>query len=663
MKSRGMSYICFLRGIMSGTLVRAMIFYVMISPCLGAALADNKATINLRDANILTLVEMVSEATGKNFIVDPRVRGKVTVVSTHPLDSSELYQTFLSILEVHGFSTVPSGDVIKIVPQGKVRFDSIPTVSSQVRKKSRRYPASQMITRVVRVKNISATQLVPILRTLIPPEGNLTAHAETNSLIISDKSSNIDRIVSIIANIDHSTDSDIDIVMLQHAAAMDVVRVLEGLKSAEQKGGSGGLRFMADDRTNSIMIRGERPARLKMRAMVKHLDQPVAMKKGNTHVVYLHYAKAKDLVPVLSGLVQKGVKDPNDPAKNRAPSQVLVQAEEASNSLVITASPAEFAAMQEVIKRLDIRRAQVLVEAIIAEVSLDKSKALGVEWVIDGTPGNGGPVGVINFNNSSGIANIIAATQGNGVPSIGDGATLGFGILNSKTFNFAVLAKALAGDATTNILSTPSLLTMDNEAAEIVIGQNVPFVTGEFSNSGSGNNSVNPFRTIKREDVGLTLRVTPQINGGDSIQLEIEQEVSSLSSSAVGASDLITNKRQIKTNVMVDDGSTIVLGGLMDEVEQNSERKVPLLGDIPLLGGLFRSSKTTKSKRDLMIFLRPTILREGAKSNRLTSEKYNYIRTRQLEVRRKKNLQTRPSTTPVLPKVFAEIPYPFDLPD
>lgn len=634
---------------------------VLLTACallFGSAVsAQNSRTLNLKNADINALINEVADITGKNFIIDPRVKGKVTVVATHEMSKKEIYQVFLSILEVHGFSAVPSGDVIKIIPDARAKQSALPSDSD-----GKPLAGDEMITEVIRVENVDAAQLVPILRPLIPQEGHLAAYPTTNTLIISDRAANVQRMRRIIERIDEPGESDLDVVRLEHASAAEVVRILSGLEqeAAKTRGAQPPLRMAADERTNSVLLSGDRNARLRMKAIISHLDTPLEA-GGNTRVIYLRYAKAKDLVPVLTGVSESLDVEKQKGATKSTKSPVSIQADEAANALVITAPPDLFRSLRRVVDQLDIRRAQVLVEAIIAEVSTDRTRELGVQWIVDGTPDGNGPVGIINFGSAgAGIANIAAAVAGGNIPSIPDGALLGAGDFDSDSVRFAALLRALANDANTNILSTPSLMTLDNQEAEIVVGQNVPFVTGEFSTTGSTTSAVNPFRTIERQDVGLTLRVTPQINEGNAVKLEIEQEVSSISPSSASASDIITNKRNIKTTVMVEDGRTVVLGGLIDDDLQQSSQKVPVLGDVPVLGKAFRYQKTTKVKRNLMVFLRPVIVRDAATQARISGSKYSYIRAQQLEMRNKGTPLMPDEVAPVLPENLIELPPPFE---
>ncbi len=613
-------------------------------------------TLNLNNADIEALIKTVSEHTGKNFVIDPRVKGKVTVISAHPMDRDEFYQVFLSILEVHGFSTIPSGDLIKIVPDVKAKQSGIPTVSGL-----NQLPGDQVVTRIIQVKNVTATQLVPILRPLIPQEGHLAAYPDTNVLIISDRHQNVDRLLKIIDSIDQVSDSSIEVVTLQHASATEVVRILNGLQTPAAKAGgsSNKVNLVADERTNSILISGDPTSRLRSKVVIEHLDTPFD-NAGNAQVIYLKYANAKDLVSVLTGVSESmdKSKQAGGKAAGKPDIPINIQADEAANALIITAPPDQYRSLEAIIRKLDIRRAQVLVEAIIAEVSYDKAKKLGVQWIVDGTPDGSGPVGVINLGSPS-ITSIATSIASGGAVNLGSGTTIGGGKFDSNNVNFAALIQALESDTSSNILSTPSLMTLDNQEAEIVIGQNVPFITGSYSSTGGTSSSVNPFQTVQREDVGLTLRVKPQINEGNAVKLEIEQEVSSIDESA-SASDIITKKRTIKTVVMVEDGNTIVLGGLIDEQLRQTEEKVPILGDVPLLGALFRATGTTKTKRNLMVFLRPVILRDAATNSQVANSKYNFFRAQQIDMKQQGVNLMPDEVTPILPARFNELPPPFD---
>jgi general secretion pathway protein D len=626
------------------------------------ALAE-PVTLNFKDADIGAVITSVSEMTGKNFIVDPRVKGRITVVSSHPMSREETYHVFLAILQVHGFAAVPTeAGIIKIIPDAAAKQDSTPVLAD-----ANSGRGDEIATRVIQVENVSAAQLVPILRPLVPQQGHLAAYPPTNVLVISDRAANIERLVQIIQGIDRASNEEVDVVALRHASASEVVRTLtaleqRGAKAAEPVTES--IQLVADERTNSILMSGGRAARMRLHALIAQLDTPLES-GGNTHVVYLRYAQAADLVPVLKGVGASA--DAEAQAQSTKASSFDVQADPSTNALIITAPPDILRTLRSVIAQLDIRRAQVLVEAIIAEMATDRASELGVQWVIDGTPGSHGPVAVTNFGPpGSSIGSIAAAAASRdprAVAGLPAGLTLGVGRFNHPSFNFAALIRALASDAASNILSTPSLVTMDNEEAEIVVGQNVPFVTGQFTSSGTTTSAVHPFQTIQRQDVGLTLRVRPQINEGSAIRLDIEQEVSSIAASVTGAADIITNRRSIRTSVLIESGQVLVLGGLIDDNLHETEQRVPGLGSLPLLGGLFRYNKTTKLKRNLMVFMHPVILRDEHAAAIHSRSKYDFIRAEQLERAQRPTQLIPDAQVPVLPDWDDALAFPPSLED
>lgn len=630
-----------------------------VAMALAAALAWQSAwsasvTLNLKDADISALIGTVAEVTGTNFIVDPRVKGKVTVVSSKPMESDEVYQVFLSILKVHGFAAVPSGSVVKIVPDVNAKAEGVPTATDKVPGRG-----DEVVTRVIEVNNVSAAQLVPILRPLVPQQGHMAAYPGTNVLVISDRAENIERLVEIIRRMDQQSDSEIEVMPLQHASAAEVVRIITALnrpQPGQPQMPEGGSSVIADERTNSVLIGGPKSDRLRLRMLISHLDTPLD-RGGNTHVVYLKYAKAKDLVEVLTGVStsiaeeQKGGAQ-GAAAAGKAAGALTIQADEASNALVINAPPDVFRSLEAVIRQLDIRRAQVHVEAVIAEIASDKAVQLGIQWRGTNDLSGAGVIGGTDFNAGGTSIGRVATNP----LAAGSGLSLGYfegtvDFLGTEILNLGVLVQALASDSDTNILSTPNLVTLDNQEAEIVVAQNVPFVTGQYTDTGSGQGVSNPFQTIQREDVGLTLKVKPQINEGDAIKLEIEQEISNIAPTAVpGATDIVTNKRSIKTNVMVEDRQMVVLGGLLDDNLSEKVQKVPVLGDLPVLGNLFKSRSTSKVKRNLMVFLQPSILRDAAYYSQTSMGKYNYIRGRQMELRDTGVGLMPNDEAPVLPK-------------
>jgi general secretion pathway protein D len=641
-------------------LVAALVWLAVVLP-----VHAETVTLNLKDADIGALISTVAEVSHKNFIVDPRVKGKVTVISSRPMNSDEVYQVFLSILKVHGFAAVPSGEVIKIIPDVNAKQEDIPTATAAE-------PGSgdEMVTRVIQVNNVSAAQLVPILRPLVPQQGHLAAYPATNVLIISDRASNVERLASIIHRIDKSSDSEIEVIPLQHASAAEVVRVLTTLTRSTTVGKGPGVAggqqvLVADERTNSILLGGDHSERLRLRAIISHLDAPQEA-GGNTDVVYLRYAEAKEIVDVLMGVGKIEEKEAGQSKGTAAGAAKRggsfdIQADESTNSLVITAPPDIMRTLKRVISQLDIRKAQVLVEAAIAEVSGTVARDLGVQWLFGSSNGRT-PIGIVNFTNAgtpitdianavAGVASSSSSSTSGTLPSIADSLVVGGADYTKGHFSYAAVLNALASDADTNILSTPTLVTLDNEEAEIVIGQNVPFVTGSYTNTGATSGSTNPFQTIQRQDVGLTLKIKPQINEGDAMRLDISQEVSSIASSVTGAADIVTNKRSIKTNVMVEDGQVVVLGGLLDKQVRTSVQKVPLLGDIPLLGNLFKARKSDVNKTNLMVFIHPVILRNGAVTSYYTNSKYQFMRKMQQSVNKGKVSLMPGQSQPALPDI------------
>lgn len=638
-------------------------------PPSAAANPPGTHTLNLKDADIQALVATVSEITGKNFIVAPTVQAKVTVISAKPMQPDEIYDVFLSVLRVHGFAAVPAGSMVKIVPEA---------MAQQEGGRSGGSPApDEIITQIVPLKHVTAQEVVPILRPLLPQGAQLVAHSGSNSLVISDRASNVQRIVGIVARIDTVSDAEVEVIPLQHANAAEMARTLAILaddKAAAVNGES--TRVLADERTNSILLAGAKSGRLRLRALVTHLDTPVS-NGGDTRVLYLNYAKAKDLVPILQG-VAGTLQNETPPTAKSADGAAAgnagaatIQAHEETNALVISAPPAVFRSLESVVRALDVRRAQVLIEAIIAEVADETAKEIGVQWfTAPQTQGDNigqGAIGGTNFPGANGSLGLIGLAQN--PLALGGGLSLGYvdGTIkipgtDREILNLGALIRALQGDGKSNILSTPSVLTLDNQEAIIKVAQEVPFVTGQYTNTGSGSTTqpVNPFQTIERKDVGLTLKVTPHINEGDSVRLDLHQEVSSLAPAVSGAVDLVTNKRELNTSVLVADDATLVLGGLVSSDNKDTINKVPALGDIPLLGNLFRYRNANRSKRNLMIFLHPKILRDAAIEAAVSNEKYNYIRTEQLKMRQTRELMAPRSQYSVLPEMhdFLSDPVP-----
>ena len=581
--------------------------------------------VNLKDADIRAFVTQVSDITGYSFVIDPRVKGKVTVISNAPMDRDAVYEMFLSVLQVHGFSAIPSEGVIKIVQQNEAKQKA-----TNLRLLSR-VPAEQLVTRVIQVKNANALELVPILRPMVAKYGHLAGVAAANALIISDHISNIKRISGIIEELDSPSQYELEVVQLNEAWVGDLVKLLEELAPSElgksgAKASAKKFSVVADERSNRLIIKGDENFRDKIKKLITKLDQPAAT-SGTTKVVRLKHADAKEMAELLKGIMGDISSESKDlGAKKNSSASATVYADEGINALVIRAEPSVLQETEEIIRQLDIRRAQVLIEAAIVEIGDENTKGLGVQWAlydaggaIPGALTNFGEVGL----SAASVLSAIASDDPSAVAGVAQGGlTLGVGQENGGT-SWGALIQALDSNIDANLLSTPKIITMDNQESSIIVGQNIPIKTGESTTAGDGTS--NPFTTITREDIGVKLVVTPSISEGDLVRLDITQEISSIADSVDVATDIVTQKREIKTNVLADDGETIVLGGLITEDYRVKVSKVPFLGDIPWVGALFRSTENKREKRNLLIFLRPTILRDKERTKEITEEKFNAL--------------------------------------
>ncbi len=588
---------------------------------------DKAVTLNLNNADIQAFISAVAELTGKNFVIDPRVKGQVTVVSSAPTDPDALYEVFLSVLKVNGFTAVPSGKVIKIVPDIIARQEGEgPVVDSAPRR------SEQIVTAVIPTTYVNAAELVPVLRPLLPQEAHLASTARADALVIADSAANVNRFMRIVRELDRDNADAIEVITLKYADAVPLVQTLQQLL-ATASGGAPGLAppIAADERSNSVLIGGPPAEKVRLRNLIQDLDKPGVKNAERIEVIYLRYAKATDLVETLQAI---GDRSSNPTKRSRGGGQgnvpvvvnpssgseaFQVQADKATNALIVQAEPDLMAQMKEVIAKLDIRRSQVLVEGIVAEVSNNKADELGIQWQTS-VPRDGAFAGTLFPGVASG--EIPDPFDAESAPSFLTGLTVGY----FSAGDLRALLRALSGDQYTNVLSTPTLMTLDNAKAEIVVGQNVPFITGQFTNNTTTPD--NPFQTIERQDVGIKLKVKPQINEGDALRLDIEQEVSSVDRATTGV-DLITNKRAIKTSVLVDDKQIIVLGGLISDELREGKNKIPLIGDIPVIGHFFSNTNSDYTKTNLMVFLRPTIVRDSATNNALTGKRYEDIRTKQ----------------------------------
>ncbi len=597
-------------------------------------ISGDEITLNFQEADINALISTVSQITGRNFIVDPRVKGRVTLISGTPLSAEQVYNVFLSVLEVHGFAAVDALGLTKILPANIIKQQPTRTTTER-----ELVASDEQVTQVYTLKHASVQELTPILRPLLPPTSHFAPHVGSNTLVFTDTAANIERVLKIVGILDQPDKrSDINVVQIRHANAERLGNVIrEVANSLQREGGEGGARatisVQVDEGLNALIIQSPEKHFGILRALIDQLDVK-RERDGNVHVVYLRYAKAEDLVSILNEIAnEQGQGAGGDGAAVAA--DVSVQAESDTNALVIRASEEKFEELQHVIDKLDLRRSQVFVETIIAEVSTVKEAEIGVQWQGVHSKSSGGEVSV--------------STGFSGGGESGSGLTVG--VINKFVTDLAgevvpdlsVVLRLLRSDSNTNILSTPNLLTLDNESAEIVVGQEVPFVTGQFVSNASTTGTttddnqtttgvVNPFQTIERKNVGLTLKITPQINEGGAIRLEIEQEISSVSPTTVqGASDLITNTRSINATVLVDDGQIIVLGGLITDDLSDTFEWVPVLGKIPLLGALFRKKSKQAVKRNLMVFLRPKIVRTPTDLFEHTRTHYETIQREQAE--------------------------------
>ena len=604
----------------------------MLAGSLASAQPPQRITPNFKDADITQVAEAVAAATGKNFIIDPRVRAQVTMLSSTAMSPSAFYEAFLSILQVYGFIAVPQGNVVKIMPDTNAKTSPSIDLPDHVSSTS-----DEIVTQVLDVKNVSAAQLVPILRPMVPQYGSLVAYPAGNILVITDHASNVNRMIRIIRRIDQVGNQDPEIVPLSNASAAEIVRVVNSLYQGNAAEGST-VKVVADERSNTVLISGQEAQRLRIRALIAHLDTPLGG-GGDTRVRYLHYANAEKLAPKLKEQITGIAQAAAGPSGAAAAANPLAQAEKnamvwadpTNNALVITAPPKIMRAVMEIVDKLDIRRPQVLVEAIIADINFDKDAELGVNWAAF-ISGNNVPAGAfVSPVGGTSIVDLAGAIQNpaSATTTLLQGTTLGVGrVGGSNGTNFAAILRAIRADTNDNVISTPSAVTMDNQEAELKVAQEVPFITGQYTanNTAAIGGAVNPFQTIQREEVGTILKITPTISPeGTAVMLKISIESSTIGQKPAGAVDLVTNKRTVSTTVMIDDGGIVVLGGLTENNTTKGENRVPFLGNIPILGYLFKTRNEQSTKNNLMIFIRPKILRDAAQAAFETDLKYNYM--------------------------------------
>jgi general secretion pathway protein D len=647
-------------------------------------------TLNFVAAEIEAVARTMATITGRNVVVDPRVKGTVNLVTERPVTPTAALNQFAAVLRLQGFSLVDTGGLYKIVPEADAKLQGNVVSAGSVSA----LPASNtVVTQIFRLNHESANNLVPVLRPLIGPNNTINVNPGNNSLVITDYADNLQRIGRIIASLDVAGATDVEIIPLQHAVAIDMAALVGRLIDPAVAGGgaqadqSYKTTLVAEPRSNSLILRAANPARLALvRSLVARLDQPSSENvSGNIHVVYLKNADATAMATTLraalagessasgstgsgSGitsaagapgrLTSTGAANTNNPGTSPLSASAgpstggQIQADPATNSLIITAPEPQYRQLRAVIDQLDSRRAQVFVESLIAEVNAEKAAEFGIQW--QGALGKSGDtlIGLLGTNFGSGGQNIIDLAQGNATPT--PGLNLGIAKRTNGVYVLGFLARFLQQNGEGNILSTPNLLTLDNEEAKIVIGQNVPFVTGQFTNTGSNEGSVNPFQTIERKDVGITLRVKPQISENGTIKMTIFQEVSSVQASSVNSSTgLITNKRTIESTVLVDDGAIVVLGGLLQDEYAGNQDKVPGLGDVPFFGNLFKSETRSRRKTNLMVFLRPVVMRDARDTSSFALDRYELMRAAQKDAQPVRSSVLGVNEAPVMPPQLA----------
>ena len=592
-----------------------IIFIGLQSPILAQQESAEKVSLSLHQADIQDLVRWASSVTNKTIIIHPSVKGSITVVAGEEMTREEAFQVFLSVLQVHGFMVIDTDQALKVVPMDIGKESDIALDASN--------PSPEdMVVRIIKLENISANDIITLVRPMLPQAAHLAAYPGTNTILIASRSAKVEQIVGIIERLDQAGTIDIELINVKFASAQELTEILTKLipMGGAQKSQPNQINLAVDERSNSILMTGDPVTRQQIRALVDRLDQPLSG-DGNTQVIFLQYARAAQLIPILesvSGSVTKAEKD-----QRLAQADVSIRADESLNSLIITAPPSVLSTIKGVIAKLDVRRAQVLVEALIVEVNEDLSRDLGVEWRSNNR--DGGPESVFGgFSSFPGTVPSFNADDDGNV-TLGRGLSLGY----FKGNDLRSIVRALEGEANANILSTPSILAMDNEEAKILVGESVPFITGAQSRQGDGD----PFQTIQRQDIGVVLKIKPHINNSDSVTLEIEQTVESIAQTDAATADIVTNKREISTRALIDNNQILVLGGLIRDEIVESESKVPILGNIPLIGRAFKSTSSKVVKKNLMVFIHPVILRDTKSSFEATRDRYEYMQENQQRFR------------------------------
>ena len=637
---------------------------VLLAPPLTIAQA-NTVTLNFVNADIGEVARAVAVMTGRNLVVDPRVRGNINMVSERPVSTSEAYDQFLTAVRLQGFTVVETSGIYKLVPEAEAKQQAntlIGTAKGSDFRSASQIRGNQIATQVFPLAYENANSMVGVLKPLMGPSSTINVNPSNNSLIITDYADNLQRVAKLIASQDVAKGTDLEIVPLRNANANDLAPLIAKLSESSGTGANAPM-ILADTRSNSIILRAGNPLQLiQLRDLIQKLDREFqggaatdAVTPG-VYVIKLKNGEATKIATTLRSVLPQGIAAISQPGVT-AISNVQIQADAATNSLIITAPDSQYRQLKAVIDKLDARPAQVFIESLIAEVNSDKVSDFGIQWQSALGQKGDGTVGVLGSSFGSGTSNIVGLSLANkGQLADLSPQGLNFGLFKKEggIYVLGMLAKFLENTGDGNILATPNVLTLDNEESRVIVGQNVPFVTGQYTSTGNNSGVTNPFQTIERKDVGLTLRVKPQISENGAIRLKIYQESSSVDS--ISNEGLITNKRSIETNVIVDDGAIVVLGGLLDDRSTDTESKVPLLGDIPGIGSLFKTETRKRKKTNLMIFLRPTIVRTEQETRELSNARYEDLRAQQLANQPSRHLIFDNKPLPVLPPIVTPPP-------
>jgi general secretion pathway protein D len=610
------------------------------APTPTSTTADHeKITLALENADIKELIRWAAEHINKNIILHPDVKGQVTVISGAPLTREEAYAVFLSTLRVYGYAVIDNNNVLQVVPTDIANQSGAPLIGGG--ENNRASSGEDVVVQIVKVKNISAQQLATMLKPMLPNSALLTPYPDSNMLMISARAQQIEKLRPIIARLDQGGGTDIEMLTLEFARAKDVVQIVNTLlnKGTGQATANTNFTLTVDERSNSVLMSGDPIVRQQVRSLIERLDKPKSG-EGNTRVVFVRFAAAETLAPILQGVSASFLKSDKDQASANIDLKIEVSKE--NNALIITAPPALQEVIKGVIRELDVRRPQVIVEAVIVEVNDDILNNLGVQWNTGAASDNGVFAGskTMPDGTSSGV-------EGN---SIGPGLTLGF----YHAGDLRGLIRALKSNTAANLLSTPTIVALDNEQGQILVGSNVPFITGQSTSAASSTNT--PFQTIERKDIGITLKVKPRINDDSSITMDVDQTVESIAPSNAKAADLVTNKRNITTRVLIENDQVLVLGGLIQNDVTDSQAKVPVLGDMPVVGRLFRSTNTEVKKNNLMIFIHPRILANATDARELSSERYQGMRSKQQKINQNVDRIFIPQSMPLLPEITPKQP-------